>query len=72
MKLAELRSRSKSLRPLHGIGLEQPYTFIDAGSVTFTGGTISVHNEEGLPLRALGLRGLMIAPAGPGVTRDQL
>lgn len=28
---------------------------IDAGSVTFTGGTISLHNEEGVPLRALGL-----------------
>ncbi|CAD5291711.1 ATP-dependent endonuclease [Bosea sp. 62] len=28
---------------------------IDAGSVTFTGGTISLHDEEGVPLRALGL-----------------
>lgn len=28
---------------------------IDAGSVTFTGGTISLHNDEGVPLRALGL-----------------
>lgn len=29
--------------------------FIDAGSVTFTGGTISLHDDEGVPLRALGL-----------------
>ena len=28
---------------------------IDAGSVTFTGGTISLHDGEGVPLRALGL-----------------
>jgi len=28
---------------------------IDAGSVTFTGGTISLHDDEGVPLRALGL-----------------
>jgi hypothetical protein len=28
---------------------------IDAGSVTFTGGTISLHDEQGVPLRALGL-----------------
>nr|WP_314963955.1 AAA family ATPase [Bradyrhizobium cosmicum] len=28
---------------------------IDAGSVTFTGGTISLHDEGGVPLRALGL-----------------
>ena len=28
---------------------------IDAGSVTFTGGTISLHDEDGVPLRALGL-----------------
>jgi putative ATP-dependent endonuclease of OLD family len=28
---------------------------IDAGSVTFTGGTISLHDGDGVPLRALGL-----------------
>jgi putative ATP-dependent endonuclease of the OLD family len=28
---------------------------IDAGSVTFTGGTISLHDDDGVPLRALGL-----------------
>ena len=28
---------------------------IDAGSVTFTGGTISLHDEHGIPLRSLGL-----------------
>ncbi|MER8395728.1 AAA family ATPase [Mesorhizobium sp. M1340] len=28
---------------------------IDAGSVTFTGGTISLHDENGIPLRSLGL-----------------
>ena len=28
---------------------------IDAGSVTFSGGTISLHDEEGVPLRSLGL-----------------
>jgi putative ATP-dependent endonuclease of OLD family len=28
---------------------------IDTGSVTFTGGTISLHDEQGVPLRALGL-----------------
>lgn len=28
---------------------------IDAGSVSFTGGTISLHDENGIPLRALGL-----------------
>lgn len=29
--------------------------FIDAGSVSFTGGTISLHDENGIPLRSLGL-----------------
>jgi hypothetical protein len=28
---------------------------IDAGSVSFTGGTISLHDENGIPLRSLGL-----------------
>lgn len=28
---------------------------IDAGSVSFTGGTISLHDEDGIPLRSLGL-----------------
>jgi hypothetical protein len=28
---------------------------IDAGSLSFTGGTISLHDEEGVPLRSLGL-----------------
>jgi putative ATP-dependent endonuclease of OLD family len=28
---------------------------IDAGSITFTGGTISLHDENGIPLRSLGL-----------------
>ncbi len=28
---------------------------LDAGSVSFTGGTISLHNEDGVPLRSLGL-----------------
>jgi hypothetical protein len=37
---------------------------MDAGSVAFTGGAISLHDEEGVPLRALGLGSTRLLIAG--------
>jgi hypothetical protein len=37
---------------------------LDAGSVSFTGGTISLHDERGVPLRALGLGSTRLLIAG--------
>lgn len=43
---------------------ESARALIDAGSVSFTGGTISLHSDDGVPLRSLGLGSARLFIAG--------
>jgi putative ATP-dependent endonuclease of OLD family len=51
----------------HDLGIDvgkSPTALLDAHSVSFSGGTISLHNEDGVPLRGLGTGSTRLLVAG--------
>ncbi len=59
--LATVTKAAKSLGIPVGAGVK---ALLDAASVSFTGGTISLHDETGIPLRGLGLGSTRLLIAG--------
>ena len=51
-RCGSLRATAKELGISIGDNIK---AMLDAHSVSFTGGTISLHDEEGIPLRGLGI-----------------
>jgi putative ATP-dependent endonuclease of the OLD family len=52
---------------LHTLGIDvgkSPKALLDAHSVSFSGGTISLHSEAGVPLRGLGTGSTRLLVAG--------